>query len=374
MEKGNSFDIKQKNRKRIYDFIRNNGSVSKQDIVYGLQLSLPTVTQNLQYFTKQGLIHTNKKIKNTGGRDATAYTYIPDVKVAVGVDITGHHIKCVVVDLCGKVLHVISKRRVFARNDAYFKCVGSIVDEVLEEAGISEDRVLGVGIAVPGLVSDDGEEVTYGITLNFSGEKRSNFAKYISLPNRLYHDSHAAGYAEVWSRPEIKDAFYLNLGNSVGGSILIDNKVFVGNTHKSGEIGHLTIVPDGEVCYCGQRGCFETCCNALLLSNYGDGNLGTFFKLLDDNDEGAKKIWDQYLEYLSIAIKDIRMLFDTEIIVGGYVGAYMENRMEKLEELVDAKNLFHDHASEFLFPCNYKIEAIAAGAAIMYVDTYINNI
>ena len=69
-------EIKAKNRQNIYQYIRERGSVSKQEIVVDMQLSLPTVTANLDYLKKQGLIDTSGKIKHTGGRNATAFSYI----------------------------------------------------------------------------------------------------------------------------------------------------------------------------------------------------------------------------------------------------------------------------------------------------------
>ena len=65
-------EIKIKNRQMIYQHIRAHGPVSKQDTVVALQLSLPTVTQNLEYLKEHGLIDDSQQIKNTGGRNATA--------------------------------------------------------------------------------------------------------------------------------------------------------------------------------------------------------------------------------------------------------------------------------------------------------------
>lgn len=105
-------EIKLKNRQLIYQYVRSNISVSKQDIVVALQLSLPTVTQNLQYLKEQKLIDTSRKIKNTGGRNATAYTYIQNAKMAIGVYITDHHISAVAVDLSGRVTAIVKKKPV----------------------------------------------------------------------------------------------------------------------------------------------------------------------------------------------------------------------------------------------------------------------
>ena len=109
---------------------------------------------------------------------------------------------------------------------------------------------------------------------------RADIAKYIPYHNRLFHDSAAAGYAEVWDRNDLDDAFYLSLSNSVGGAVIVANKIFEGERRKSGEIGHMTIIPKaGDRCYCGQRGCFDTVCRANVLAEYADGDLEKFFEV-----------------------------------------------------------------------------------------------
>ena len=74
-------------------------------------------------------------------------------------------------------------------------------------------------------------------------------------------------------------------------------------------------------------------------------------------------MWDKYLDNLSLGIHNLRMLFDSDIILGGYVGAYIEKYMEDLCDRIDARNPFGDPAREYLVPCKYKVEAAAAGAA-----------
>lgn len=369
-------DIKIKNRQLIYQFIRAQGSVSKQDIVFGLQLSLPTVTQNLQYLKVHGLIDDSQKIKNTGGRNATAYTYIEDAKAAIGIYISAHHMNGVAVDLSGNEILTVRKRiRFDLDDDEYLRQLGLIVEEIKEKADIADENLLGVGIGVPGLVSEDGEEVLYGLTLNFTGKTREQIARYIPYRNRLFHDSYVAGYAEVWGSDHLEDAFYISLSNSIGGSVVMNGEIYEGSSHKGGEIGHMIIKPhDGKTCYCGGKGCFDTVCNAGVLDQYTDGNLEKFFQLLEQKDETAMEMWDEYLDYLSIAVVNIRVLFDSVIILGGYVGAYIDNYMEDLYQRVDARFPFDESAREYLIPCRYKVEAAAAGSAISYIEEFFGEI
>lgn len=367
-----------KKSQQIYHYIRTRGIRTKQDMMIDLGLSLPTITQNLRYLEEQHLIDASGKLPSRGerGRNATAYAYVPEARAAIGVYLTGHHINVVALDLSGKVIHMLRERFEFALNDeAYLRKIGENVETVKAAAHITTENLLGVGISVPGLVTEDGELVTYGRTLGFTDSTREQIARYIPYPNRLFHDSIVAGYAEVWVSPELSDAFYISLSNSVGGAFVHNKDIYQGISQKCGEIGHMTVVPSGgEQCYCGRSGCFDTVCRSTLLDQYTDGNLEDFFRLLAAQDDQAMQLWDRYLDHLALGIHNIKMLFDSAVIIGGYVGAYIEPYMAELCRRVDERDAFTERAQEFLFPCRYKIEACAAGAAICLIDKFFEEI
>ena len=372
-EKTTSLEIKKMNRNRIYNLIKQEGSLSRQDLVYHLQLSLPTITQNLTELKDEGLLCESGSFGNTGGRRARAYSIVNDAKVAIGLDITKHHIAVVAVDLNGSTIKKARIRYDFALDEEYFRKLGSLVEELVSGAKIDTSRILGVGIAVPGLITEDHQRVFYGKILDFTGTTCDAFAQFIPYPCALFNDANAGGFAETWLEPDIKDAFYISLSNNIGGSILINNQVYTGEGPRSGEIGHITILPDGPLCYCGQRGCFETCCSATILSDHTGGNLDEFFRLLKEGNPQFQEQWKQYLHYLAIAVNNVRMLFDCRVILGGYVGAYMDDYIDELRGLAAKRNTFENSAA-YLQVCKYKTEAIAAGAALPYIDSFLKSI
>lgn len=375
VEKISTNEIKIKNRQLIYQYIRTHKQAPKRDIVADLKLSLPTVTQNLEYLKNQKLIDTSQKVTNTGGRNATAFAYIPNAKMAIGIYLTAHQMNAVALNLSGEIIGCVKERAEFAVNDdAYLRKISEVVERVREEAG-KEKELLGVGIAVPGLVSSDGEHVTYGLTLDFTGKTKAEIAKYIPYECKLFHDSSAAGYMEAWAGDKIKNGFYISLSNSVGGAVIIDNLVYEGNTQKGGEIGHMTVdTKNGKKCYCGKYGCFETVCSTEVLVQYTDGRLGEFFKRLKEDDQTAKEMWNTYLDNLSLAVHNIRMLFDGNVILGGYIGSYIEEYMEELWARVDERNPFGDRAKDYLMVCQCKTEAAASGAAAHYIEHFLDEI
>lgn len=373
----NIIDIKQNNRNKIYFYIREKELVTRQDIAYDLQLSLPTITQNLDYLLKHGLICSDQKIiSKTGGRNPMGYSCVSDAKVAIGLDITQNHIKCIIINLKGEVIKYVYKRENYRRNDDYLKLLGETVEKVIDSAHLDPDKILGVGIAVPGIIDHDKGYVVQGRVIDNEGMTCEEFSKYIPYPTKLIHDSYASGFSEIWMTPEIHNIFYFNLCNSVGGCVLINDEVYTGDGLYSGEIGHVNLIPDGDTCYCGQKGCLDVYCNAEVLSIHTDGNLALFFQRLKKGDKKLQKVWDNYLDNLATAITDIRMLFGCTIIIGGYVGAHIKEYLETLYEKVDAKSPFGELSlsSNYLIPCKNKIESVATGSALFFVENFLNNI
>ena len=196
---------------------------------------------------------------------------------------------------------------------------------MFEKAGVPHDKILGVGLGVPGLVTKDRKKIFYGKILDFEGACCEEFSKYIPFPCLFYNDAKAAGFAELWNREDLSRAFYVLLSNHVGGAMIYNHEVDLGENTRAGEIGHMTLIPAGKQCYCGRLGCVEPYCSASVLSDLAGGDLQTFFRLLESGDPDAGEAWAEYLQFLVLAINNVSVLLDCPIILGGYLGAYIEN-------------------------------------------------
>ncbi|WP_170308033.1 ROK family transcriptional regulator [Paenibacillus dakarensis] len=362
---------KNMNKKAIYEYIHTNNSVTKQELQYNLKLSLPTINLYIKELLEEDMIIPDGHEKNTGGRNSIRYSMNARNKYSIGLDITRNHITAVLVDLNGTIVEKLRVRQEFSRSEAYYTKLGEIVQDLVARSHIEPDRILGVGIGVPGLTNSGNDEIVYGEILNFTGATSSEFSKFIPYETRLYNDANAAGFAEMWINSYDNATFYIMLSNNVGGSVLIDRKVYSGNTLKSGEVGHITLFPEGRPCYCGQKGCVDAYCSASVLSNLTDSNLDEFFQRLKTT-EVLQEAWDSYCDSLARTINNLRMLFDCDVILGGYVGVFLEEYMNDIRARVQRLNSFHDKA-DFIKACKYKNEAIATGAALPFVDEFITN-
>ncbi len=366
-------DIKQNNRKRIYAFIREQGQTTKQDIAYRLQLSLPTVTQNLVHLVELGLINRDTKMSSKAGRNPVAYSYVPDGRVAIGLDITRSHIKSVVIDLDGNIIKYVHRRRLYQRSEEYLKMLGSEVEQIIASAQLDHDKIIGVGIAVPGLIDHIQEYVVDGRVINNTGMTREEFSQYIPFPTRLIHDTDAAGFSEIIRANDLHNACYLSLGSSIGGSVFINDKVYWGEGLFSCEFGHLNMVPNGRKCYCGQNGCFDPYCNVDVLAKHAEGDLMMFFERLNNGDEHLAAIWDDYLNHLATLITEIRMMFGSMIIIGGDLGTFIDKYIPTIQAKIDLKSPFGEKSAQYLLASRNKFEAIATGAALYFAQTFLDS-
>ena len=365
-------DIKQNNLIRVLNLMRSSETLSAQELSAQLELSLPTITKNLNELIKLGLISPCEIKKNTGGRNSRLYKMLSNVHVAVGINITRHHISAVVINIKGEIIARTRIRQVFRRVEEYYRIIGNIVETVIREADVTDEQVLGVALVIPALISRDGQSTYYNGVLNETPVMECReFSQYLPYPTRFCHDGKAASYAESWFSHEPEDFFYLMISDSIIGTPILSGRPYVGINQRSGEIGHIRLVKNGRRCYCGKKGCMEAYCSTKELSSITDGNLAAFFALLQKNDEQAAALWDEYLHNLVIAINDVRMLFDCNIVIGGYLGEYMDPYLDQLYAMAVDEDPFTD-IIDYISVCKYKTEA--SGGALMYLDEYVQSI
>ena len=101
--------------------------------------------------------------------------------------------------------------------------------------------------------------------------------------------------------------------------------------------------------------------------------MAEFFRLVEKKERDAMAVWDTYLEDLSIVITNLRMCFDCDIVLGGYVGGYLKPYMSQLGRKVMVNNKF-DNDTLYLRNCRYEKEASAVGIAMTFMDEYFRTI
>ena len=364
--------ISRTNLELIYDYIYRNGPVSQQDISYDLRLSRPTVTSKISDLETMGMIKKEGQISSDlVGRKAAAYIVVPDYRVAIGVEILEKQFKILTVDLTGSY----SLRKVFpltyANTEEYVYSVCSHINEYIKSLSLNDEQILGIGISIPGLVSADGSEVTYGRILDCTGLRLSRFQQYLAYPCRFLHDAAAAASSELWASPELSDFVYFNISIHLGASMIRNREVFFGKHGYAATIEHIQISPDGPVCYCGKRGCIEMYCSMTALLVGDDDE--KFFENLRNGDSVCRERWLQYLHHLARAINNSRLLYDTVFVLGGYLAQYLVDAdIDILYDEIEKMSPFPEYR-DYIQISKMPVHNITIGAALPYINEFLDD-
>lgn len=368
-----NMEVKKKNRNHIYRYICKCETISNPDISYALKLSLPTVTQNTKELLELGLIQETGELQSTGGRRAKALSAVADYRLAVGLDITQNHIGMLLANLKGEILKYERTLYPYHSGQDYFQEVSKKLETFIEESGARKESILGIGISFPGIVDLQKGEIANSHALGVTALPFADVSGCFGYPCYFLNDANAGAYAEGVHSQEREPFFYLSLSNTVGGALYHDGHLMQGKGFRCGEVGHMTVVPDGLICYCKKAGCLDAYCSAKRLSDLTDKKLESFFAGLAQGNEELVNAWEEYKKYLSIAINNIHMVLDCDIVLGGYVGSCLEPYIEEIRKMVSERNTFSEDGS-FVRVCNHKVGAAALGAALQVIELFIEQV
>ncbi|MBA4701658.1 MAG: ROK family protein [Ruminococcus sp.] len=389
----NNSEVKKANRNRVFRYINSKEQTSMPEISAALRMSGPTVLQIVRELSEEGVLSEVGECKSTGGRKAKALASVKDIRYALGIDITRNHIGIVLTDLTKTVKSHVRLREKFVFEDAYFQTLGKVLEEFIDKAQVDREKIMGVGISVPAIIDMQRNYITYSRALGLYDVSGEEFSRYIPYPCILINDASAGAATEWISGCPKENMVYLSLSNTVGGAIIFQNasdfsessyhpegvfeNMYIGNHWHSGEFGHVTIHPGGKTCYCGKKGCLDAYCSAQRLMELvevgPERQLEAFFEELERGNPRFQEVWDKYLENLSVGIDSLRMCFDCDVILGGYVGSCMKPYLRDLGMKIAELNIF-EGAGDYISVCKFQNEASALGAAIFYIEEFMKGI
>jgi glucokinase len=179
---------------------------------------------------------------------------------SIGVDLGGTNLRAAAIDRNGRILEKVQgSTQLSAGRDAV---IGDIVASIRKlRSATSAQRLIGVGIGVPGFIIMDKGILTASPNLpgfeNFP--IRDEIENLLQAPVLLENDANVAALGEKWigAGRDVDDLLLLTLGTGIGGGIIAGGKVLHGFVGMAGEVGHTTVMPDGNPCGCGNTGCLE---------------------------------------------------------------------------------------------------------------------
>jgi glucokinase-like ROK family protein len=332
-------DLRRTNRHIVLQQIYFARSTSRLGLSQCTGLSPATVTNVVAELLDEGVVVESGFEESSGGRPRAIIALNPAYGYFVGIDVGETHIQVELFDLTmhnlGAVTHSLA-----AEENQPQQVVIHIVEEMealLVKSGVERDKVLGVGIGMPGLVERLGGVSVF--TPNWGWHNVPLLAmlkKHINLPIYLDNGAKAMALAEMWFGAgwDVDNLAVLLIGTGVGAAIVTQGKLFRGITNSAGEWGHTTIELDGRECRCGSRGCLEayvgapgiiqSLCELNPQSEILDGQIATITAIVEAarrGDPAAIQVMDTTAHYLGAGVANLINLFNPQLIVlGGWAG------------------------------------------------------
>ena len=373
--KNSNSEVKRKNKIAVFQQLMRQKKATKPELSAALNLSVPTVGQLVEELVAAGLVREDGMAASIGGRRAVSYCPLTRKYLALGVDITKNHIGFALVDLNGEMLTHERRKLTFARDEAYQQKAWAEALDFLARNQVETDRLIGVGISVPGIVSEDRKSLQCSHILGIQWENwRPEAPPEITCPCFCFNDADAACMVECFAADSPDNFTFLSLSNTVGGAMVNGRQIVRGISGRCGELGHVCLVPGGRMCYCGRRGHYDAYGAAWILAEKADGSLEQFFARLEQGDPALSAVFEEYLDYLAMLVQNVIMFTDVPIVLGGYVGSYMGPYLGRLREKVTALDNRGWSSEGHIQLCRYKIEAAAVGSALFFVEQYIRNL
>ena len=311
----------------------------------------------------------------------------------IGIDIGGSYIKSGIVKYDGEIVASMKIPTPMSVGVGSMENVfKTIAARLTEQAGITKENIIGVGVGSAGAVDSSLGEVCFAANLTMERFPLASVAEEaLGLPVKVANDANCAclGEWKFGSGKNFSDMILVTLGTGVGGGIIVDNKLLTGNRGASGEIGHMLLCKGGRQCSCGRKGCFEAYVSGgALVSQTIEAmqkdRKTKLWKIIDESkmstpklifdmsreDKLAKKIVGDYIVNLAEGLVDLGNIFRPQaIIIGGGLSAQGDYLIAPVREYVNGHLFAKDTTPQVeILQAKLGNNAGVIGAASLFVN------
>jgi len=360
LQKANQNKSRQHNQRLVLRTIYEREKISRADISRVTNLTRTTVSEIASGLIEIGLIEECGVAKSQGGRPPTFLKISENSRNLICVDLSGDAFTGAIVNLSGEIINRIQMPAYRQDKDDATFLVYELIDNLIS---MVTEPVLGIGIGTPGLVDPDRGIVNEAVNLNWRNFHLTNeLMKKYKLPVYIANDGQVSALAEFTfgKNNSENNLILIKIGRGVGSGIVINRNLHYGDKFGAGEIGHIKIVEDGELCRCGNYGCLETLVSntaiitkakKIIKNNLGSNSSDSIDDQLDitiddvvrayeAGEEGIIELVKSTGRYLGVAIANIISILNINtIVISGEVAMFGNGLISEIEQYVKGASL-----------------------------------
>ncbi len=258
---------KQQYKNDIIKLLYLQKSQTNANLVKETGLSLPTVTQLLNELTEEHFIELLGSGNSSGGRKPNLIGLTDDAFYVVSVAIERYSAKIALINSKNNIVTGTKQIDLDIKDkNATVDIISSELNSFKNQLDINRERLIGVGISMPGLTNTD-----KGINYNFLNFGKQSFVEIlterIGLPVYIINDAKSRALAELrfGKAKGTSNTLVIYIGWGLGTGLILDGKLYYGSMGFAGEFSHIPIIENGILCHCGKRGCLETVASGMAL-------------------------------------------------------------------------------------------------------------
>jgi predicted NBD/HSP70 family sugar kinase len=345
-------DARQQNASALLRDLWYSPRLSKAALAQRNNLTKATVSVICNDLAALNLIREVGQDKSGVGRPGNLLELNPAARAAIGVEISTNYVEALLVDFAGKPLWKHTLPVAPRSSQAAILSLGeALIIDATAQAKERELPLLGVGVSVPGAVDLDQCRVIDSPALGWRDvDLRDQWEERFRLPVRVDNRARAAALAESLggAAKDVNNFLYVSIGTDVGASVdtalMINGELFRGAHGLGVDAGHLVLDPLGEVCSCGQQGCWQAMADvgreaplararleagepsalqALVANDYADLEHRAIHQAALEGDPLAVNIARTVLLQNALGIANLVYLFDPELVVIGFASAVL---------------------------------------------------
>ncbi|WP_026021475.1 ROK family transcriptional regulator [Paenibacillus senegalensis] len=349
--------MKQTNARTVFQLIHENRNLSRAKIAQMTNLSRTTISAIVEQLMERGMVIETAPLEGNGaGRKAISLEVNPSNKHVIGVELGVEKISGTVFNLRNEPVHSETIR--LAERDDIGESIRAVIDRLRDAVKHRFDELMGICVGVPGLLDSDKKTILMSTLLNIENVNLyETIAKGQDVPVYLEDGTVLAATAErVWMGNADSPFIYLSIDEGLGASVIMDNQHIQGVNKVMLEIGHMSLDMNGDLCKCGNRGCFELYVSTLALAKKvkqaildepasllgrimgEDGKKAVEIALLEAanaGDETACRIISEVAAVLGNGIVNLIHIFNPQmIVIGGRLSTLGTRLLGGVEEQI----------------------------------------
>lgn len=368
---------------------RHPEGVSRADVARTMDLARSSVSDQVGKLLETDFVEEAGEAPSRGGRPGTLLRFRDEAGVIVGADLGATHVSVALTDLRGRILDWREEPcDVRGDPDAACAILERLVRSVLADVDPGRTSVLGLGVAVPAPVNPSAP-TTFPASVLPAWEGHTglvDLADRMGLRLFVENDANAGAVAEKWwgNHRDAQHLIFVKVATGIGAGHIIAGRLHRGATGAVGEIGHISIDPNGALCVCGNRGCVATIVGTPALleraealaherpgSVFEEGPV-TLDRLIDGalaGDPVCREVLSGAAQHLGTVLAEVLNIMNPSLLVlGGGLMRAGEHILGPVREAVRQRTLVHSAASASIEISSLGKEDVALGAATVVLD------